>query len=85
MSTTNGESWVNPVALEIVTRGLKGVKPIVPEWASGLELPLADLVAVLDHVAQLYEVRGLKGLAAEVTRMRVGLAKLADSAGLLHL
>jgi hypothetical protein len=85
VTTTNGESWVNPVALEIVTRGLKGREPIVPEWASGLSLPLADLVAVLDHVVQLYEVRGVKGLAAEVNRMRIGLAKLANSAGLLHL
>lgn len=72
------------MAVEIVTRGLKGLEPVVPEWAGGLELPLADLVAVVDYVVGWYGKRGVK-LALEAKQMRIGLAKLADSQGLLHL
>src|SRR5262249_25332688 len=44
----------NPVAVEIVERGLRGTEPLIPPWYDGLELPLADLCAVLDWLLPRY-------------------------------
>jgi hypothetical protein len=43
------EGWANPVAVELVQRGLRGTEPIIPPEYNGLDLPLTDLLAVFDY------------------------------------
>jgi hypothetical protein len=70
-------------------RGLKGIEPLIPPWYDGLELPVTDLVDVLDWILPRYAEKMKsehgKGLLKDWQVWRAELEQTADSEGLLHL
>jgi hypothetical protein len=75
---------LNPLAIEIIERGLRGREPIVPEWMGGIELPLPDMLEVIDYVVSLY-LRHRIDLRREAKALRQFWASIADSEGLIRL
>jgi hypothetical protein len=55
MLTEDQQPELNPVAVEIFERGLKDIKPLIPEWAEGLILPIVDLALVFETYYNLLE------------------------------
>jgi hypothetical protein len=77
---------LNPVAVELFVRGLKGETPLVPQWAEGLTLPVTDMSEVFESYLNMLEtVPGQRSVAAVRQRIRAllqpydgGLVKLRD-------
>ena len=72
------EGLLNPVAIEIFKRGLKDIKPLIPDWAEGLLLPVNDIVQVFETYLGLLEgmlIEHAKTPAAK-QKERADIAKL---------
>jgi hypothetical protein len=79
----------NPVAVEIVERGLRGIEPAIPPAYEGLELPVTHLTAVLDWIVPQFALRMSSKAGAALRRdwqhWRGEFERMADPEGLLHL
>ena len=49
------EGLLNPVAVEILCRGIKGIEPLIPPWAEGVEMPISDIALAFERYFNLWD------------------------------
>ena len=53
--TSGKDVELNPLAVEILRRGVKGIEPLIPPWAEGLLMPVTDISLVFEEYFRLWD------------------------------
>jgi hypothetical protein len=89
METEQQSPELNPIAIEIVARGLRGITPLIPPEFDGLQMSISDLVETLDYILPKFAARMSKhhgdALLREGAVWRPKLLALGDCDGLIEL
>ena len=61
---------LNPVAVEILRRGIKGITPLIPLWAEGVEMPIADISMAFEAYFNLWDEAVAQHIASPEKRKK---------------
>lgn len=77
------------MAVEIISRGIKGQEPLIPPEYEGLQLPVRDLLLALDYAVELFAAKVSRehgaGLRKTAARMRRGILSVCAGRTLIQL
>jgi hypothetical protein len=64
------EGLLNPVAVEILCRGIKGIEPLIPPWAEGVEMPISDIALAFERYFNLWDEAAIEYTASPQERKK---------------